>query len=113
MAERSPVSLDELMWLRRQLPEIVDDRKTRLRFEDWLDRQISQRTAQKTKSRTDWHRNDTAEYHAARQADVERIEAEAGGREQHPTEYAEAYARRPPMNLTRWLTGSRPNIHRY
>lgn len=57
--------------------------------------------------RTCLHRQSVENYQAARQADLERVERNAGSRTQHPTEWADEVAARPPMTLRRWLEGQR------
>lgn len=53
------------------------------------------------------HESNIFEYKWARQADEERVERNAGSREQHPTEYADELARDPMVTLKDWLVGGR------
>lgn len=61
------VTVDDLRWLRSQLPALAEHGDTLQveRLEDWLDMCVGVRLAQKTKSKTRWHADLMLAYEAA------------------------------------------------
>ncbi len=97
----SPVSLEDLHWLRDAIPQLDADPDTAARVKEWVETAISVRVAQQTKSKTQHHADLMQAYNAAKAQWTLCCENATNGyaaevqefREQHPMPTLKAFMR--------------------